>query len=327
MKIIPCDLCGNSSFQIVYATKDRSFPINGSFQLVKCSKCGLLYLNPQPEFGELQCHYPTEDYYAYRNGREPTNIVNNEKLALWRTIRNSLLKPWSKILPFLQNEIEKELAYLGPVYDGMRVLDVGCGVGDGLSFYRERGASTYGVEIDPKACEEGRNKGHRIFCGQIFDAGFENEFFDVIRFHQSLEHMFSPKRNLIEAYRILKHGGKVWISLPNHDSFHSRVFGRWFYAIESPRHLFGFTSSTVVHLLMQTGFQMEHLHTYSLPGGICYSLEYWLNDHFKRKSLFFYGQVRVKWWYIAAEPILFIPRMIADVLKKGEILVAVGYKR
>lgn len=326
MKIISCDLCGNSDYRILYTTKDRSFPINGSFQLVKCSKCGLLYLNPQPEFEELQCHYPTEDYYAYQSGREPTNIVNNEKLALWRTIRNDILKPWSKILPFLQNEMERELAYLGPIHARMRVLDVGCGVGDGLSFYRDRGASTYGVEINPKACEEGRNKGHHIFCGQLFEAGFENEFFDVIRFHQSLEHMFSPNRILSEAYRILRREGRVWISLPNHDGIHSRLLGRWFYAIESPRHLFGFTPSTVAHLLTQTGFQIEHLHTHSLPGGICYSLEYWLNDHFKRKKVFFYGQVRVKWWYIAAEPLFFLPRLMADIFNLGEILVVCGRK-
>jgi SAM-dependent methyltransferase len=286
----------------------------------------LLYLNPQPEFEELKRHYPAEDYYAYKSGSEPTNIVNNEKLTFWRAIRNGILNPWSKILPFLQNEIERELAYLGPVHEGMRVLDIGCGVGDGLSIYRDRGASTYGVEIDSKACEEGRIKGHHIFCGQLFEAGFENEFFDIVRFHQSLEHMFSPRRILSEVYRILKREGRVWISLPNHDSIHSRLFGRWFYAIESPRHLFGFTPSTIAHLLAQTGFQIEHLHTYSLPGGICYSLEHWLNDHFRRKRPFFYGQVRVKWWYITSEPVLFFPRMIGDLFDKGEMLLICGRK-
>lgn len=326
MKIIQCDLCGNPNYHILYATKDRSFPINGSFQLVKCSKCGLFYLNPQPEFGELQHHYPTEDYYAYRSGIGPTNIVDNEKLALWRTIRKGVLKPWSKILPFLQSEMERELGYLSPIHEGMRVLDVGCGVGDGLSFYRDRGASTYGVDIDSKACEEGKKKGHHIFCGQLFEAGFENEFFDVILFHQSLEHMFSPKKILLEAYRILKRKGRVWISLPNHGGLHSKLFGRWFYAIESPRHLFGFTPSTVALLLAQTGFQIEHLYTYSLPGGICYSFEYWLNDHFRRKRPFFYGHVRVKWWYIVAEPILFFPRLMTDIFKLGEIIVVCGRK-
>lgn len=326
MKLIPCDICGNPNYCVLYVTKDRSFPINGSFQLVTCSNCGLLYLNPQPDFEELQRHYPTEDYYAYRGGRDPTNIVDNEKLALWRTIRNGILKPWSKIIPHLQNEMERELAYLSPIHYGMKILDVGCGVGDGLSFYRDRGASTYGVEINPKACEEGRNKGHHIFCGQLFDAGFEGEFFEVIRFHQSLEHMLSPKKILLEAYRILRRGGRVWISLPNHDGIHANLFGRWFYAIESPRHLFGFTSSAMARLLKQTGFQMEYFYTYSLPGGICYSFEYWLNDHFRRTNPFFYGQVRVKWWYIAAEPVFFFPRIIADLFNMGEMLTVCGYK-
>jgi SAM-dependent methyltransferase len=283
-------------------------------------------LNPQPESEELRRHYPAEEYYAYQSGIEPTNIVDNEKLTLWRAIRNGILKPWSRILRTLQTELEGEVAYLGPIHSGTKVLDVGCGVGDGLSFYQEQGASTYGVEINPKACEEGRRKGHHIFCGQLYEAGFEDAFFDIIRFKQSLEHMSSPKRILLEAYRILKPKGRVWISLPNHDGIHARLFGKWFYAIESPRHLFGFAPSTMTRLLTQTGFQVDHLYTYSLPGGVCYSFEYWLNDHFVRTTPFFFSRVRVKWWYIAAEPVFFIPRIMTDSFNKGEILVACARK-
>jgi SAM-dependent methyltransferase len=243
------------------------FPINGSFQLVICSNCGLLYLNPQPGLQELQRHDPADSYYACRSEKEQVNIVDSQKLVRWRTIRNGIFKPLGRIFPIFQSEMERELAYLGPVYSGMNVLDVGCGVGDGLSFYRDRGASTCGVEISPKACEEGRNKGHHIFCGQLIEAGFENEFFDLVRFNHSLEHMTSSQSILIETNRILKRRGEVWISVPNHSGIQARLFGRWFYAIESPRHLFGFTPTTVGRLPTQAEFQVEHLHTYSPTGG------------------------------------------------------------
>jgi SAM-dependent methyltransferase len=326
MKWIPCDICGGQNFRILYTTKDRYFPIKGTFQLVRCQNCGLLYLNPQPEAEELRHHYPTECYYAYRSGKNATSILNSSKLNLFRAIRAVFIWLLSRILPSLRSEMEKEMAYLGPIHSGMRVLDVGCGSGDSLSFYLERGASTFGVEINAQACEEGRGKGHQIFCGQLTEAEFQEKFFDIVRFHHSLEHVFSPRHALLETRRILKRGGKVWISVPNHQSLQAKLFGKWFYAIESPRHLFGFTPSTMMRLLTQTGFQVEHLHTHSLPGGPCFSLEYWLNDHFRRSRPFYYGQIQVKWWYIAAEPLFFFPRIIANLFKKGEILIVCGRK-
>lgn len=326
MKMIPCDLCGDKNYRILYVTKDRYFPIEGTFQLVRCQNCGLLFLNPQPEAEELQRHYPTECYYAYRSGKDATNIVESEKLNLFRTIRAGLIGPLSRILPPLRSEMKKEMNHLGPIHYGMRVLDVGCGSGDSLSFYRERGASTFGVEINAQACEEGRKKGHKMFCGELSEARFEEEFFDIVLFHHSLEHIFSPRLTLLEANRILKRGGKVWISVPNHRGVQAGLFGRWFYAIESPRHLFGFTPTTAVRLLTQTGFQLEHIHTHSLPGGPCFSLEYFLNDHFSRPNPFYYDRIRIKWWYIVAEPLFFFPRLLINLFNFGEILVFSGRK-
>ncbi len=326
MKQMACDLCGSQAYQVLYTTMDRYLPIDGSFQWVKCLNCGLLYLNPQPEFDELQRHYPTENYYAYRSGKEATSIVNGEKLNFWRGLREALVRPLSRVLPQLRSEEEKELAHLGPIEPGIRLLDVGCGSGDWLSVYRMRGATTYGVEINAKACEEGRKRGHHLFCGQLSEAGFEDDFFDIVLFHQSLEHLFSPRTTLLEVQRVLKRGGKVWISVPNHNGIQARLFGKWFYAIESPRHLYGFTPKTITQLLTQTGFLVEHLHTYSLPGGPCFSFEYWLNDHLKRSKPFYYGQIRVKWWYVAAEPFFFFPRILANLSNLGEILAVCARK-
>jgi SAM-dependent methyltransferase len=326
MKSISCDLCGSQEFRLLYTTKDRYFPIEGSFQLVKCWDCGLLYLNPQPEAQDLKRHYPTESYYSYTAGQEESNIIDSGKLDLLRTLRERIVKALSRLLPTLRSELEKELTFLGPIHSGMRVLDIGCGVGDSLSFYKEKGADTYGVEINTEACEQGRKKGHKMFCGQLSEAKFADGFFDIVRFHHSLEHIFSPTSALKETHRILKRGGRVWICVPNHHSLQAKIFGEWFYAIESPRHLFGFSPKNIIRLLNKTGFRTEHLHTHSLPGGPCFSLEYWLNDHFKRAEPFYYGKIKVKWWYIAAEPLLFLPRLLVNLFRFGEILVVCGSK-
>ncbi len=320
MKWIPCDLCGGRLFKTLYSTKDRRFPIQGAFQLVRCLDCGLIYLNPQPEPHELKSHYLEERYDAYQRGGGAVNIVDSERLDRWREIRRRIVRRAQRYFPSLREEVDKEMASLGPFSSGLRVLDVGCGVGNTLTAYREKGAMTFGVDISPQACETGRGEGHEMFCGQLSDAEFEAGFFDVVRFHHSLEHMASPSDNLLEARRILRPGGRIFISVPNHGSLQGRVFGEWFYAIESPRHLFGFTARTLVRLLTQSGFVLDALHTSSFPGGPCFSLENWLNDRFRRKGYFYYGQMKVKRWYILAELLLFLPRIPVNLLRLGESL-------
>ena len=324
MKVISCDLCGGRNSHLLYETTDRRFPVEGSFQMVECEGCGLLYLNPQPDAVELRNHYETGNYDVHRKEGIAANIAGNEKLNFWRMMRKALLKPMTRLFPALKEEIEKELTLLGPFGSGTRVLDVGCGLSDALSVYRQKGAITYGVDINDQVCEEGTKDGHRMFCGQLPEAGFENEFFDIIRFQQSLEHTPSPRRMLLEARRILKRGGRVWVSVPNHESAQARLFGRWFYAIESPRHLFGFTPRTITRLLVETGLQPEHFHTYSMPGGVCFSFEYWLNDHFPRHERFYYGRIKAKWWYILAEVLLFFPGILANSFDFGEYMVVCG---
>jgi SAM-dependent methyltransferase len=323
MRAISCDLCGDPGYRVVYRTADRRFPLEGSFQMVECLNCGLLYLNPQPEFKELEPYYPEEGYDVYERAGIAGNIVDNEKLNFWRGAREILRRPMKRMIPSLREEIERELHWLGPLRSGIRVLDVGCGLSDALSVYREKGAMTYGLDINARVCEEGTKRGHRMFCGQLPEAGFESRFFDVIRFQQSLEHMFSPRDTLLEARRILKHDGRVWLSVPNHQSIQAKIFGRWFYTIDSPRHLFGFTPQTITRLLNETGFKTDHFHTYSMPGGFSFSMEYWLNDHFRRAEPFYYGQIKVKWWYIVTEALLFFPGIIMNSFDLGEY-IAVG---
>jgi 2-polyprenyl-3-methyl-5-hydroxy-6-metoxy-1,4-benzoquinol methylase len=69
--------------------------------------------------------------------------VDSGRLDRWRMLLESVVKPLSSVFPSLKGEMEKELAYLGSIRRGARVLDVGCGSGDALSLYRECGASIY----------------------------------------------------------------------------------------------------------------------------------------------------------------------------------------
>ncbi len=327
MKHIPCDLCGSEKQRLRYTTRDRFFPVDGAFKLVQCSGCGLLYLNPQPEAEDLKKHYPPDNYYAYSDADDRQDITTDTRLGGLRSLRASVEKLLSTVFPALTNELELEFTWTNPAKEGGRILDVGCGAGDKLSFYRGKGFTTFGVEIDPTASEKARRKGHEVFCGNVEEAGFPGEYFDIVTFPQSLEHLLSPRRALMEAGRILKPGGRIYVSVPNLGGIQARIFRDWFYAIDSPRHLFCFTRGTIAKLLASAGFSVDHYLTTSIPGGVSFSLEYWLNDAFSRQAPFYYGQMKLKWWYVLMEPLLFGPRIIVDLLRLGSCILISGHRK
>ncbi len=63
---VACDLCGADAPMPLAQVRDRVFGLPGVFQLVRCTSCGLVYLNPRPLAADLAAYYPSEEYYAYR---------------------------------------------------------------------------------------------------------------------------------------------------------------------------------------------------------------------------------------------------------------------
>ena len=63
MKTINCILCGSPKYREIFAIKDTRFhSTNDVFHLVKCQKCGLIYLNPFPNENEIGKFYPQKIY-------------------------------------------------------------------------------------------------------------------------------------------------------------------------------------------------------------------------------------------------------------------------
>jgi hypothetical protein len=60
MQKINCPLCNVDRSEPVAQVRDRLLGIGGEFTLVKCTGCGLLYLNPQPTSEEIARYYPPE---------------------------------------------------------------------------------------------------------------------------------------------------------------------------------------------------------------------------------------------------------------------------
>ena len=131
----------------------------------------------------------------------------------------------------LVDKIEKEVMYefLKP-QPGMEILDIGCGTGN-LSLELARlGARVTGVDISEPMLAIARQKALRekldvkFYKADVHDLPFDDETFDAVVSLSALEFVSDLGEALKEAYRVLKHGGRLVIGIIGGNSVWSRYY-------------------------------------------------------------------------------------------------------
>jgi SAM-dependent methyltransferase len=104
---------------------------------------------------------------------------------------------------------------------GDRVLDCGCGLGWFLRVIGELTAcSLFGADFDlPRLRTAAKEMGARapVVASDILHMPYADATFDKIVLSEVLEHLPDDRSALLEVKRILKPGGVVAITVPNHD--------------------------------------------------------------------------------------------------------------
>lgn len=104
---------------------------------------------------------------------------------------------------------------------GGNVLDIGSGRGRFLCDMSSKGFKAFGVETNPSYIIESKKnaaeKNLEIFVseGQAEKLPFADGSFDFINSAEVTEHVESPKKVCEEIFRVLKPGGKCYISFSN----------------------------------------------------------------------------------------------------------------
>ncbi len=265
MRHILCNFCNSDETELLYVAKDRQVREDDSreFYLHRCKKCGLVYLNPQPEWPELEYFYGG-DYYT--NGPDQEGQCGNS-YAFFRRIKRKLSRPPNP-----------KFWYFGKMRG--RFLDVGCGNALYESYVIKKypGWEFYGLEPSHLPALAARQVGGvEIFEGFLEDSHYRSDFFDVILMNNVLEHCPDPASMIMECYRILKPGGHLIIEVPNFNSPARRFFGTFWSHLDAPRHLFHFSSSVLSERLKKTGFKIESVQLKAGRGAIVYSIAYKFN--------------------------------------------------
>jgi SAM-dependent methyltransferase len=237
-RLIPCAVCGGINFKAALKCENFSY--------VRCSNCGLVQMNPQPEKTGVLNRYSKiygNDYLAYETANEEP-FLTLQRLAL----DDARFFDYEKLL-FTNND------------EPPSALDVGCATGTLLDFLRGRGWRVTGIEISP--CAEYGRETRKLDIRNIplEDNNFNPDCFDAVFASHLIEHLNDPLSFLCEVRRILKNEGFLFITTPNIYSFQYCLFGsNWRSAIFD--HLYLFSIKTLPLLLEKAGFQIKEMHTW-----------------------------------------------------------------
>jgi len=175
---------------------------HGGVTVIDCETCGFKHQQPIPTLQEVRERYEKEF-----GGERKSDFQENKKEdeAYWRRSFERRRRTYRELLD-------------SP--DEPRILDVGCGTGDLLSFFKNRGWSVQGIEPSQNFHDLLEDREIPNLPKLTMDMTPEDwaslGSFDVINLSMVLEHIRDP-RGLVEtlADRGLRPGGVLTVEVPN----------------------------------------------------------------------------------------------------------------
>lgn len=232
-----CPFCNAAEYSFIHNER-------GALNIVRCAKCGLIYTNP-----------------IVRNPEK--NYWGNEKVYLEEA---KLIFEGSSGHHRDRNYIE-DLRRIEKVKAEGNFLDVGTNMGFFLRHARGKNWNIFGVEPSPSLSEIARKFfGLNVKTAYLEEANFDDSFFDVVTMSDVFEHIYDPKKILLEVKRVLKNNGILFIKVPNGKYCLLKLWlsklknGAWGYDIfDSYEHLTHYTHKTLKRMLESCGFKIKEV--------------------------------------------------------------------
>lgn len=216
----------------------------GDFRIVKCRKCGLVYVNPRLRENKLHEIY-NKEYYSNPAFRG----VKKQLYGYDRYLEDEF---------YIKETFKGRLRNIDRFSKKGSLLDVGCALGFFLEIAKEDGWKAKGLELSGHAYAYAKNKlGLDVLNKTIGNSNLKSSSFDAVTMFDVIEHLPDPKATLKEISRILKPGGVLAVTTPNIGSLAARLlWKRWEEVKRVREHIYFFSGFTLARLLEDLNFKI-----------------------------------------------------------------------
>ena len=220
-----CNACGGPLGRRLEGVRDpQSLE---AFDIHRCASCGLGHTSPIPR--DLGAYYGPA-YYGKRHSF-------TDRYCLARRVR------------ILSSAARRD--------GDARLLDVGCGDGNFLKAAIDAGWTGAGTDIGG-ALENARAAGLDVHSS--LDDLRDKAPFGVVTMWHTLEHFTDPKDTLERVRALIADDGTLIVAVPDAAGLQASLFGRSWFHLDVPRHLYHFTRRALDALLARTGFRVDTWH-------------------------------------------------------------------
>jgi SAM-dependent methyltransferase len=243
---VVCNYCGSASHTVLHVIRQSPDPRqppawrgSSEIPLVRCNQCDLVFLNPRYDDAKLTGHY--QDPQMFKKTIDPEG--RDRSIIAERSLR--------------VKRASYDVDALKRVRPRGRLLDVGCGLG----FFLEALGSNYdpiGLEWSRPAMEILRDHPYQVVEHRFPDHPFPAGYFDIVTFHNVLDHLPDPLEALRVSRKLLKPDGMLMLTIINYNGICSRLYGEGFRLL-GPNHLYYFTPRTINLYLRQSGFRIKKI--------------------------------------------------------------------
>lgn len=230
MKISNCYNCGTEECTF-YAEE------NG-FSLVKCSACGLLYLQERPDDKEIsQAH--KQGMHTGLKELDVTGAFNGGKIATYLGVLEDMFK----------GELDNKGAW----------LDVGCGHGEFIAAVQQYSQGKVDVRGTEPNIHKQKSAQERGLSVGYFDIESHGDKYDVISLLNVYSHLPDPSAFLESLKKLLIPGGELVVQTGDTADFTAEEHYRPF---SLPDHLSFASERIVTDILKRLGFEILRISKY-----------------------------------------------------------------
>lgn len=184
-----CVNCNKKTTVLTKKKYSEILQLKNPYQVLECSSCELVFLNPQPSYEELE-----EIYNNYND------TYDFEAITEYR----------------VQNEYKDRLDFcLSLNIENPSLFDVGSGQGGLLNLFKQNGFKVTGNEFSEEAISFAKNKYDiDIIKKDILDID-DNVQYDFLHSNHVIEHVSDPVKYINKIYDMTKKDGYFLMEVPN----------------------------------------------------------------------------------------------------------------